>query len=70
MKIDINITQLLGEKADFYLNHVCEKITKDELQTPSRTSLDKVFTQSTEIRRYCEAFRNCITTEILVVQAT
>ena len=46
MKIDINITQLLGEKADFYLNHVCEKITKDELQTPSRTSLDKVFTQS------------------------
>ena len=54
MKIDINITQLLGEKADFYLNHVCEKITKDEL----------------EIRRYCEAFRNCITTEILVAQAT
>ena len=46
MKIDINITQMLGEKADFYLNHVCEKITKDELQTPSRTSLDKVFTQS------------------------
>ena len=46
MKIDINITQLLGEKADFYLNHVCEKITKDELQTPSSTSLDKVFTQS------------------------
>ena len=46
MKIDINITQLLGERADFYLNHVCEKITKDELQTPSRTSLDKVFTQS------------------------
>ena len=46
MKIDINITQLLGEKADFYLNHVCEKITKDELQTPSRTSLDKVFAQS------------------------
>ncbi|RFN58958.1 class I fructose-bisphosphate aldolase [Marixanthomonas ophiurae] len=46
MKIDINITQLLGEKADFYLNHVCEKITKDELQTPSSTSLDKAFTQS------------------------
>ncbi|SFN40149.1 fructose-bisphosphate aldolase, class I [Bizionia echini] len=46
MKTDINITELLGEKADFYLEHVCEKITKDELQTPSRTSLDKVFTQS------------------------
>jgi class I fructose-bisphosphate aldolase len=46
MKTDINITELLGEKADFYLNHVCEKITKDELQTPSKKSLDKVFTQS------------------------
>ncbi|MFL1894835.1 class I fructose-bisphosphate aldolase [Aquimarina sp. 2-A2] len=46
MKTDINITELLGEKADFYLEHVCEKITKDELQTPSRTSLDKVFAQS------------------------
>lgn len=41
-----NITQNLGDKADFYLNHVCEKITKDELQTPSDKSLDKVFTSS------------------------
>ena len=46
MKTDINITELLGEKADFYLEHVCEKITKDELQTPNKTSLDKVFAQS------------------------
>ncbi len=46
MKTDINITDLLGEKADFYLEHVCEKITKDELQTPSKTSLEKVFAQS------------------------
>ena len=46
MKTNINITELLGEKASFYLNHVCEKITKDELQTPSKTSLDRVFTQS------------------------
>lgn len=46
MKTDINIIELLGEKAGFYLEHVCEKITKDELQTPSKTSLDKVFTQS------------------------
>lgn len=46
MKTDINITELLGKKAAFYLDHVCEKITKDELQTPSKTSLDKVFTQS------------------------
>lgn len=46
MKTDKNIIELLGEKADFYLEHVCEKITKDELQTPNKTSLDKVFTQS------------------------
>tara|TARA_R110002051_G_scaffold177368_3_gene247270 strand:- start:2080 stop:3141 length:1062 start_codon:yes stop_codon:yes gene_type:complete len=41
-----NIIQNLGDKSDFYLNHVCEKITKDELQTPSDKSLDKVFTNS------------------------
>lgn len=41
-----NITQNLGNKVDFYLNHVCEKITKDELQTPSKNSLDKVFGNS------------------------
>lgn len=46
MKTDINITELLGEKSDFYLDHICEKITKDELQTPSKNSLDKVFTNS------------------------
>ena len=32
MKTDIDITKLLGEKASFYFDHVCEKITKDELQ--------------------------------------
>jgi class I fructose-bisphosphate aldolase len=41
-----NIIQNLGDKADFYLDHVCEKITKDELQTPSKNSLDKVFANS------------------------
>ncbi|HAV53994.1 MAG TPA: class I fructose-bisphosphate aldolase [Aequorivita sp.] len=46
MKTDINITELLGDKADFYLNHVCERITKDELQTPSKNSLEKVFVNS------------------------
>ena len=41
-----NIIQNLGDKADFYLNHVCEKITKDELQTPSKNSFEKVFLNS------------------------
>tara|TARA_R110002096_G_scaffold74853_1_gene177169 strand:+ start:6788 stop:7849 length:1062 start_codon:yes stop_codon:yes gene_type:complete len=46
MKTDIDITKLLGEKASFYFDHVCEKITKDELQTPSKNSIDKVFDNS------------------------
>ncbi|MBJ7882570.1 class I fructose-bisphosphate aldolase [Gelidibacter salicanalis] len=46
MKTSENITELLGKKASFYLDHVCEKITKDELQTPSKNSLDKVFGNS------------------------
>ena len=46
MKTNINITELLGDQADFYLNHVCERITKDELQTPSKNSLEKVFVNS------------------------
>lgn len=46
MKTDKNIVELLGEKADFYLEHVCEKITKDELQVPSKNNLGKVFGSS------------------------
>lgn len=46
MKTDKDIVELLGEKADFYLEHVCEKITKDELQVPSKNSLEKVFGNS------------------------
>tara|TARA_R110002020_G_scaffold328334_4_gene544289 strand:+ start:661 stop:1722 length:1062 start_codon:yes stop_codon:yes gene_type:complete len=46
MKTDKNIVELLGEKASFYLEHICEKITKDELQTPSKNSIDKVFGNS------------------------
>ncbi|QHI36584.1 Fructose-bisphosphate aldolase class 1 [Kordia antarctica] len=46
MKTEKNITELLGKKASFYLDHVCEKITKDELQTPSKNSIDKVFGNS------------------------
>tara|TARA_R100000935_G_scaffold58270_2_gene94634 strand:- start:8838 stop:9899 length:1062 start_codon:yes stop_codon:yes gene_type:complete len=46
MKTEKNITELLGEKASSYLDHVCEKITKDELQTPSKNSLQNVFGNS------------------------
>ena len=46
MKTNKNIVEMLGEKASYYLNHVCEKITKDELQTPSNKGLDNVFINS------------------------
>ena len=46
MKTEKNISEILGEKASFYLDHVCEKITKDELQTPSKNSLAEVFVSS------------------------
>lgn len=46
METNKNIVDILGDKAPYYLNHVCEKITKDELQTPSDNSLDKVFNNS------------------------
>ncbi|CAM4019069.1 class I fructose-bisphosphate aldolase [Gillisia hiemivivida] len=46
MKTEKNITEILGEKASFYLDHVCEKITKDELQAPSKDNIDKVFANS------------------------
>ena len=46
MKKDRNISEILRDKASFYLEHVCEKITKDELQTPSKQSIGKVFGNS------------------------
>ena len=46
MKTEKNIIELLGKKSSFYLEHVCEKITKDELLTPSKNSLEKVFLNS------------------------
>ena len=46
METSKNIVEILGEKAPYYLDHVCEKITKDELQTPSDHSLDSVFINS------------------------
>ncbi|TVZ28693.1 fructose-bisphosphate aldolase, class I [Gillisia sp. Hel_I_86] len=41
-----NITEQLGSKASFYLDHVCEKITKDELQLPDNNFIENVFTNS------------------------
>ena len=46
MKTNKSITEILGEKSSFYLDYVCKKITKDQLQTPSKLSLDEVFLNS------------------------
>lgn len=40
------IAEHLGDKASFYLDHVCEKIAKDELQTPSIKTIDTIFRNS------------------------
>ncbi|WP_445955784.1 class I fructose-bisphosphate aldolase [Yeosuana sp.] len=46
MKTHENIVEQLGDKASFYLDHVSEKITKDELQLPDKNFVDKVFVDS------------------------
>ena len=41
-----NILRNLGNKASYYLEHVCEKILKDNLQLPEAAVIDKVFANS------------------------
>jgi class I fructose-bisphosphate aldolase len=41
-----SISELLGDKASFYLEHVCEKIAKDKLSLPDRNFIDKIFVSS------------------------
>ena len=46
MKTYENAVNHLGDKASFYLDHVSEKITKDELQLPDKDFVAKVFVNS------------------------
>ena len=46
MNTSDNIIEHLGDRASFYLKHVCEKITKDELKIPQANNIDKVFANS------------------------
>jgi len=46
MKTYANLVNHLGDKASFYLDHVSEKITKDELQLPDDNFVSKVFVNS------------------------
>jgi fructose-bisphosphate aldolase, class I len=41
-----NIVQLLGDKASYYLEHVCSKIEKQRLQKPGVNFIDEVFVNS------------------------
>lgn len=41
-----NIKEHLGDKASFYLEHVCEKITKDEIHLPADNSIEEIFSSS------------------------
>lgn len=46
MKTYEDVVERLGDKASFYLDHVSEKITKDEIQLPDKNIVDKVFINS------------------------
>lgn len=46
MKKYEEIIHLLGDKATFYLDHVCGKINKNQLQIPQVNIVDKVFIRS------------------------
>ena len=46
MKTYDNIIARLGGKASSYLQHLSEKITKDELQVPDENFISKVFVKS------------------------
>ena len=46
MKTYDNIVAHLGDKASFYLDHVSQKVTKDELQLPDKNIVDNVFVNS------------------------
>ncbi|MDC7994125.1 class I fructose-bisphosphate aldolase [Altibacter sp. HG106] len=50
-----NIKEYLGDKASFYLEHVCEKITKDEIYTPNGNSKEEIFSNS---NRHPQALRS------------
>jgi fructose-bisphosphate aldolase, class I len=41
-----NLVQLLGNKASYYLDHVCSKIEKERLQKPGVNFIDEVFANS------------------------
>jgi fructose-bisphosphate aldolase, class I len=41
-----NLVQLLGNKASYYLDHVCSKIEKERLQKPGVNFIDEVFVNS------------------------
>src|SRR5680860_1672468 len=49
MKTYDKVVEQLGDKAFFYLDHVCEKIPKDELQLPDENFVSKVFVNSNRI---------------------
>ena len=43
------IISLLGDKSDYYLNHVCKTIDKSLLHLPSPTCVDDVWGNSLSI---------------------
>ncbi|MEZ5314660.1 MAG: class I fructose-bisphosphate aldolase [Chlamydiales bacterium] len=40
------IEEILGDEADFLLNHICQTIPKEKLHLPSKDWVDRIFSQS------------------------
>ena len=49
MNVHNDIVKLLGDKASWYLEHVCDKIEKDKLQEPGRNFIDEIFVNTNTI---------------------
>lgn len=46
MKSYENISRQLGDKASYYFEYVCTKITKDRLTTPDNNTVNTIFANS------------------------
>ena len=57
------IISLLGDKSDYYLNHVCKTIDKSLLHLPSPTCVDDVWAIQIETYRLSIVCKPCWGTE-------
>ena len=57
------ITELLGDKAEYLLNHQSKTISKDQLHLPGPDFVDRIWTTADRNPQVCATCRRCIVTE-------